>query len=179
MWRITPSHDAAKGLLVFWRTPGADGAVIHEFTDPGWDTRFLGDLYQDLSDHAKKTYALLQTPEFVEEFIFDLTLDPAIDEFGLEPDPPRGRPDLPHTLRVIDPTCGSGHFLLGAFRRLTEAWEKQHPAMDSWDRITRILSGLHGVDKNPFAASIARFRLLLAVMKAGGVKRLADARDFP
>ena len=40
----------------------------------------------------KKTYALLQTPEFVEEFILDLTLTPAIDEFGLEPEPPRARP---------------------------------------------------------------------------------------
>jgi hypothetical protein len=179
MWRITPSHYAAKTLLAFWRTRGADGAVIHDFADPGWDTRFLGDLYQDLSEHAKKTYALLQTPEFVEEFILDLTLDPAIDEFGLEPEPPRQRPGLPHTLRVIDPACGSGHFLLGAFQRLIKRWEQQFPAMDPWDRIARVLSGLHGVDKNPFAVSIARFRLLLAVMKAGGVKHLTDAHDFP
>jgi hypothetical protein len=179
MWRITPSHQAAKDLLAFWRTRGADGEVVHDFTDAGWDTRFLGDLYQDLSEQARKTYALLQTPEFVEEFILDLTLDPAIAEFGLQPEPPPARPDLPRTLRVIDPACGSGHFLLGAFRRLNAAWEKQCPAMDPWDRITRVLSGLHGVDKNPFAVSIARFRLLLAVMKAGEVKRLADAHDFP
>jgi len=30
----------------------------------------LGDLYQDLSEAAKKKYALLQTPEFVEEFMY-------------------------------------------------------------------------------------------------------------
>jgi hypothetical protein len=181
MWRITPSHQAAKDLLVFWRKRGEaeDAPVVHDFTDPGWDTRFLGDLYQDLSEYAKKTYALLQTPEFVEEFILGLTLDPAIDEFGLEPDPSRARPDLPQTLRVIDPACGSGHFLLGAFRRLYDRWERHAPATDPWDRITRILSGLHGADKNPFSVSIARFRLLLAVMKAGDVKRLAEAHDFP
>ena len=85
---------------------GEDAEIIHDFTDPDWDTRFLGDLYQDLSEHAKKTYALLQTPEFVEEFILDYTLEPAVDEFGLD------------GLRMIDPTCGSGHFLLGGFRRL-------------------------------------------------------------
>ena len=34
----------------------------------GEDTRFLGDLYQDLSEAVRKRYALLQTPEFVEEF---------------------------------------------------------------------------------------------------------------
>ena len=47
------------------------------------DTRFLGDLYQELSEKAKKKYALLQTPVFVEEFILDRTLNPAIDEFGI------------------------------------------------------------------------------------------------
>ena len=80
---------------------------------------------------------------------------------------------------MIDPACGSGHFLLGAFARLLDSWEQQAPAMDPWERIARVLTGLHGVDKNPFAVSIARFRLLLAAMKAGGVKRLAEAPDFP
>ena len=180
MWRITPSHDAAKALLAFWRTRGenAESPVVHDFEDPNWQTRFLGDLYQDLSEYAKNTYALLQTPEFIEEFILDLTLNPAIDEFGLDPDPPPARPDLPRVLRVIDPACGSGHFLLGAFARLLSKWEQQAPATDRWELIDRILSGLHGVDKNPFAASIARFRVLIAAMKAGNVKRLADTPDF-
>jgi hypothetical protein len=181
MWRITPSHDAAKTLLAFWRTrgEGEDSPVVHDFEDADWNTRFLGDLYQDLSEYAKKTYALLQTPEFVEEFILDLTLTPAIDEFGLEPDPPHARPDLPRRLRVIDPTCGSGHFLLGAFARLLAQWEQQAAITDPWVLIRNVLDGLHGVDKNPFAVSIARFRLLIAAMKVGGVKHFADAPDFP
>jgi hypothetical protein len=61
MWTVTPSHQAAKDLLVFWRRRGEDGEIVHDFTDPDWNTRFLGDLYQDLSEHAKKTYALLST----------------------------------------------------------------------------------------------------------------------
>lgn len=101
LWEITPSFEAATALLQFWRRRGDDGEIRYDFTDPEWDTRFLGDLYQDLSEHARKTYALLQTPEFVEEFILDLTLEPAVEEFGLA------------DLRTIDPACGSGHFLLG------------------------------------------------------------------
>ena len=62
---------------------------------------------------ARKRYALLQTPEFVEEFILGQTLDPAIAEFGLK------------DVCLIDPTCGSGHFLLGAFRRLLGRWQKE------------------------------------------------------
>jgi len=181
MWRITPSHDAAKAVLAFWRTrgEGENSPVVHDFCDPDWNTRFLGDLYQDLSEHAKKTYALLQTPEFVAEFILNLTLTPAIDEFSLEPDPPRARPDLPRRLRVIDPACGSGHFLLGAFARLLTKWEQQSAITDRWVMIRNALDGLHGVDKNPFAVSVARFRLLIAAMKAGGVKHFAEAPDFP
>ena len=179
MWTVTPSHDAAKALLAFWRRRAESGVIVHDFTEPDWNTRFLGDLYQDLSEHAKKTYALLQTPEFVEEFILDYTLTPAIDEFGLTPDPPEARPDLPSLLRVIDPTCGSGHFLLGAFHRLLEQWEKKAPDADRWEQISRALSSVHGVDKNAFAAAIARFRLLIAAMKAADEKRLASAPKFP
>jgi hypothetical protein len=179
MWRITPSLEAAKALIAFWRRRGDDGnEIVHDFKDPEWNTRFLGDLYQDLSEHAKKTYALLQTPEFVEEFILDLTLDPAIEEFGLDPEPPNSPVDLPRGLRVIDPTCGSGHFLLGAFRRLLKRWEFQAPDADRWDLINRVLYSVHGVDKNPAAVAIARFRLLLAAMQAGKVTRLADAPNF-
>lgn len=76
LWELSPSYEAATRLLGFWRERGADGEIIHDFTDGDLDTRFLGDLYQDLSEHARKTYALLQTPEFVEEFILDLTLEP-------------------------------------------------------------------------------------------------------
>lgn len=167
MWQIEIPHHAAKALLAFWRRRGEDGEIVHDFTDPEWDTRFLGDLYQDLSEHAKKTYALLQTPEFVEEFILDYTLEPAVDEFGLA------------GLRLIDPTCGSGHFLLGAFHRILDKWRVAEPGTDIWELIRRTLLSVHGVDKNPFATNIARFRLLTAVMKAGGVSALSQVPEFP
>jgi hypothetical protein len=179
MWSILPSPDQAKALLDFWRQTGEDGELRYDLTDPEWNTRFLGDLYQDLSESARKTYALLQTPEFVEEFILNYTLDPAIEEFGLEPEPPYGHAELPHRLRVIDPACGSGHFLLGAFRRLLAAWQTYAPTTDTWDLIANALSSVHGVDKNPFAVAIARFRLMLATMRAGNVTRLSANVNFP
>jgi hypothetical protein len=176
---IAPSHDAAKALIDFWRKVGADGGLVHDFTDPEWNTRFLGNLYQDLSESARKTYALLQTPEFVEEFILKRTLDEAIKEFGLEPNPPYGHPELPHRLRVIDPACGSGHFLLGAFHHLLEAWKAEHPGADSRILVANALQSVHGADKNPFAVAIARFRVMLAAMNVADVKRLDERVDFP
>ncbi|MFJ7291410.1 BREX-2 system adenine-specific DNA-methyltransferase PglX [Streptomyces collinus] len=181
LWDITPGYEAATELLSFWRRWGAEGEIRYDFTDPEWDTRFLGDLYQDLSEHARKTYALLQTPEFVEEFILDLTLEPAVstDAFGLNPawEGPDG--EERRGLRTIDPACGSGHFLLGIFHRLMDKWRAAEPGTDVWTLVRRSLESVHGCDKNPYAVSIARFRLLVAAMRAAGAERLKDAPPFP
>ena len=115
---VGPSGDAARALLEFWWQQGDDGQPLYSFA--GVDARFLGDAYQDLSEYAKKTYALLQTPDFVEEFILDQTLEPALADRPLE------------GFTIIDPTCGSGHFLLGAFHRLHERWQRHAPA---WARV--------------------------------------------
>ena len=53
------------------------------------------------------------------------------------------------------------------------------PGTDEWVIVRRALDSVHGCDKNPFAASIARFRLLVAAMRAAGAKRLAEAPSFP
>jgi len=162
------SGDGGKDILAFFQTiDPSTGALAHDFADPSWDTRFLGDLYQDLSEAARKKYALLQTPIFVEQFILDRTLDPAIDEFGLD------------TVRMIDPACGSGHFLLGSFERLLDRWLRKEPGTLIEELARRALEAVHGVDVNPFAVAIARFRLLLAAMKATNQKELKDARAFP
>ncbi|MFY0572909.1 BREX-2 system adenine-specific DNA-methyltransferase PglX [Archangium lansingense] len=164
VWVLSPSSEGAKALLDFFRKRDASGAPSLVFT--GEDTRFLGDLYQDLSEAVRKRYALLQTPEFVEEFILDQTLDPAIVEFGLK------------DVSLIDPTCGSGHFLLGAFRRLLGRWQKDAPTENIADLARRALDQIYGVDINPYAVAIARFRLVLALLDAVGIKRLEKAPDI-
>ncbi|GAA2269141.1 BREX-2 system adenine-specific DNA-methyltransferase PglX [Glycomyces scopariae] len=180
MWVITPSHHASQKLVRFWRLRGDNATLAHDFTDSEWNTRFLGDLYQDLSETARRDYALLQTPEMVESLVLDLTLTPAIDEFGLEPEKKAKHvsEDTPNTLRIIDPACGSGHFLLEAFDRLLNAWMNRAPGMESWEIIRKVLAGIHGVDKNPFAVAIARFRLLIAAMKAVKARDLKAAPQF-
>ena len=163
---VSPSGDAATALLAFWRERDDNGALLRDLTDPERSTRFLGDLYQDLSQHAKKTYALLQTPEFVEEFILDRTLNPALTERPLE------------GFRLIDPTCGSGHFLLSAFDRLLDRWHRHAPGLDTQARVQEALDAIHGVDINPFAVAIARFRLTIAALGASGLHRLEEAPAF-
>lgn len=167
VFRLGISGDAAMALRSFWQQQDPNtGALLHDFTDDTWNTRFLGDLYQDLSEATRKRYALLQTPEFVEEFILDRTLTPAIREFGYR------------EVRMIDPTCGSGHFLLGGFQRMVDEWSRAEPGRNRRDVAQKALDAVAGVDLNPFAVAISRFRLLLAALQASDVLRLSDAPDF-
>ena len=163
---VSPSGNAATALLDFWRRRSEDGALVHDVADSSLSTRFLGDLYQDLSQHAKDTYALLQTPVFVEEFILDRTLEPALKERPLE------------GFKLIDPTCGSGHFLLGAFDRLLDRWNRHAPGLETQARVQAALDAIHGVDLNPFAVAIARFRLTVAALQASGLSSLEAAPAF-
>ena len=163
---VAPSGNAVTRLLDFWRLRAEDGALVHDLADRSLSTRFLGDLYQELSKHAKDTYALLQTPVFVEEFILDRTLEPALKERPLE------------GFRLIDPTCGSGHFLLGAFGRLLDRWHKHAPGLELQARVQAALDAIHGVDLNPFAVAIARFRLTVSALQATGLSSLEAAPAF-
>ena len=81
-------------------------------------------------------------------------------------------------VRMIDPACGSGHFLLGGFARVLAAWQREAPDMPPAAQAQQALDAVSGVDLNPFAVEIARFRLLLAALKAAEVTRLAAAPAF-
>ena len=164
VWKLSPSADLAKELLALFRTPSAE-APAFRFGQPS--TRFLGDLYQDLSEDVRKRYALLQTPDFIEAFILDRTLEPAIERFGLD------------DTTLIDPTCGSGHFLLGAFDCLFEHRLRAEPGVDRRVAAARALDAVYGADINPYAVAIARFRLTLSFLDKAGYARLADAPALP
>ncbi|HTV72466.1 MAG TPA: DNA methyltransferase, partial [Candidatus Acidoferrales bacterium] len=103
------------------------------------------------------------------------------------------------SLRVLDPAMGSGHFLVGALRRLADhlvaayrrteerEGEEALPAivravLDDERELVRIcrqlvaVHCLHGVDKNPLAIDLARVALWLATAAAGHPLSFLDHR---
>ena len=72
------------------------------------------------------------------------------------------------TERILDPTCGSGIFLVGAFRRLVQFWQSQR----NWERPTvavlkRILrESIFGIEVQEEALHLTAFSLALAVCDA-------------
>ncbi len=164
VWLLAPSSEAAQGLLGLFRSPEPEAPVFRFGQE---DTRFLGDLYQDLNEAVQKRYALLQTPRFVESFILDRALERAIERFGLD------------EATLIDPTCGSGHFLLGAFERLYDHRLRTEPGLGQREAARKALDAVYGTDINPYAVAIARFRLTLAYVEKAGFKKIAEAPVLP
>ncbi len=84
--------------------------------------------------------------------------------------------DDPSELRVIDPACGSGHFLLYAFDILERIWWAERPDIPREDVPAKILkNNLYGVDIDLRAAQLAAFNLYL---KARGRAEAEGADDF-
>jgi hypothetical protein len=160
-----PSEDLCRETWDLWHRLDGDRPV-YSWTSDTFESRFLGDLYQDLDAEVRKRFALLQTPVFVEKYILDHTLTPALVEF--DPAKLRAAGDA---FRLIDPTCGSGHFLIGAFHRLTDYWQA-HGVPDPWEAAQRALESVWGCDINPHAVDIARFRLMLEVRARTGVTQI-------
>lgn len=166
-----PDEDSCRALWALWQHPNRDGER-YIWNGDGFDSRFLGDLYQDLDADIRKRYALLQTPHFVEQYILDHTLTPALAEFD-----PATLGASCQTFRVLDPTCGSGHFLIGAFHRLADYWRDRH-GLGEWQACERALESVWGCDINPHAVDIAAFRMLLEVVARTGVKSLERLADL-
>lgn len=93
----------------------------------------------------------------------------------------------PRELRILDPACGSGHFLLYAFdlleRMYREAWDRglqsdaytapalrdRYPTAEELDRAIPSLileQNLHGIDIDPRAAQIAALALWLRAQRS-------------
>ena len=110
----------------------------------------LSHLYQRFAQ--KGTGAVFTPP-----FLASLLLDFALPYEGLT-----GRE------RILDPTCGSGVFLVGAFRRLVHYWQSQnHWAQPDVQTLKRILKErIFGVELQEDAVHLTAFSLALAVCDA-------------
>ncbi len=87
-------------------------------------------------------------------------------------------------LRILDPCCGSGIFLVKAFQRLIHRWRLANPDKEPMVADLRpiLASNLVGVDKNKEAVRVACFSLYLAMADAIEPKHYVtreNAKVFP
>jgi hypothetical protein len=110
------------------------------------------------------------TPRSLTEPIVRHALEPAFERLG-----PNASPEAVLSLKVCDPACGSGAFLVEACRqlgaRLEQAWNMHGaekpvipPDEDEALHARRLVAQrcVYGVDRNPMAVDLARLSLWLA-----------------
>ncbi|MCS7001200.1 MAG: N-6 DNA methylase, partial [Candidatus Kapabacteria bacterium] len=113
----------------------------------------------------KTTGSYYTPPELVTELIRS-ALEPVLEERLKGKKTAQEKEQAVLSMRVIDPACGSGHFLLAAARRLGKELARirtseDEPAPEHVRAATRdvITHCIYGVDKNPLAVELCKVAL--------------------
>lgn len=122
--------------------------------------------------NARKKSGSYYTPDNLVQELIKTALDPVIDaRIAANPADPTG---ALLAIRVVDPACGSGHFLLAAARRLAErlaalrAPEGAVRPQDYRHALREVIARcIYGVDRNPMALELARTALWLEGFEEG------------
>ncbi len=104
----------------------------------------------------RKEHGIYYTPKFVTDYIVRETVGRFIEE--------RSYSEI-HNIKILDPACGSGSFLIRAYDELLQyhACQRGKPVseLDQWERLPVLTSNIFGVDLDMQAVEIARLNLLL------------------
>ena len=136
----------------------------------------------------QQTKGAVYTPTWVVQRVLDRTLGPLADARD---------PEELLALRIIDPACGSGSFLLGTFdwlERRIKDWFREHPRdarRPDWVRPTAndvrlaprivrrlIEQCLYGVDIDTQAVEVARMSLALRLLERSALEVGEEPKDL-
>jgi type I restriction-modification system DNA methylase subunit len=172
--------------------------------------RFLGKVIRLAGTRAvieekpevKKAGGVYYTPAYIVDYIVQNTLGKLLE--GKTPSQASGedrRTKDPAPLRVVDPACGSGSFLIGAYQYLLDwyrdAYVSDDPAKytggkeprlleagkDDWrltiaERRRILLTHIYGVDIDTQAVEVTKLSLLLKVLEGETADAMARQMDF-
>ncbi|MBF0124998.1 MAG: N-6 DNA methylase, partial [Magnetococcales bacterium] len=148
-----------------------------------WQFGFVGDLQEEKSgpgSQRKLTGSYYTPPSLVNELI-QSALVPVLERtVGANPDDAVA---AILRLKICDPACGSGHFLLAAARRLAAEVARLHAGFDSPSASQRqhalrevVRHCIYGVDKNPLAVELCQTALWIEALEPGKPLTFLDHR---
>lgn len=116
-------------------------------------------------DEREKT-ASYYTPPGLARLVVDDVLGPWLEN---------QRPESPEQVRVLDPACGSGAFLIAAYRRLLRHFAELHGReLTSEEREEILLTCIYGADVDERALGLAQVQLLEEAHVRGRLPVLGD-----
>jgi hypothetical protein len=178
LYRLSWLSDKAGMTPVNWRAMETEelGSVYEsllelqpQLGEDGKNLHFASEAAEQKGNQRKITGSYY-TPDSLVQLLLDTTLDPVLDTTEAEAD------DLAAALlklSVIDPACGSGHFLLAAARRIATRVARIRadgtPTLTDFRHALRDVarSCLHGVDRNPMAVELTKVALWIETVDPG------------
>lgn len=120
------------------------------------------------------------TPDSLVETLLDSALDPVLDNAEAQGETTEAKVAAILELNIIDPACGSGHFLLGAARRMADRVAKlrnEDAGKEETQKALRDVVGrtIYGVDRNPMAVELAKVALWIESVSPGQPLGFLDA----
>lgn len=170
--------EDGRRVRINWRDMATEefGSVYEgllELTPTRTDEGRSFDFVEDLKGNARKTSGSYYTPDSLVQTLLDSALNPVLEKAEAE-----GREEGILDLKIIDPACGSGHFLLGAARRMaTRVAQLRDPDAPDYNRALRevVARCVHGVDRNPMAVELAKVALWIESVSPGQPLGFLDA----
>ncbi len=91
---------------------------------------------------------------------------PSLVEFILNEKLPINNGEKNYNIKVLDPSCGSGIFLVESFKRLVKRYENHHKErLNDFDKLKKLLTdNIFGIELHPQAIKVAAFSLYLALV---------------
>lgn len=91
---------------------------------------------------------------------------PALVEFILNEKLPINKGEQDYNVKVLDPSCGSGIFLVESFKRLVKRYENKHKEkLNDFDKLKKLLTdNIFGIELHPQAIKVTAFSLYLALV---------------
>jgi len=154
---------------------------IVEVESRPWTFGFMGDDVGGLTRGSeRKLSGSYYTPDSLVQELLRSALDPVITQ-TIRDNPANPR-EAVLRLRVLDPACGSGHFLLGAARRLADAVARLDGEGDLPDEALRrhalrevVRRCIFGVDRNPLSVELCKTALWIEAIEPGKPLTFLDA----
>lgn len=141
--------------------------------------RFLGKVIRFTSHHrikieekpdVKKAGGVYYTPIFIVKYIVENTLGVLCEGASQE---------FVKGIKICDPACGSGSFLLEAYSYLLQWHEEKLKNKLSIDKKKEILiNNIFGVDIDPQAVEVTKLSLLLKALEGENESSIADHSSF-
>ncbi|ANK82134.1 MAG: restriction endonuclease [Rhizobiales bacterium NRL2] len=178
LYRLSWLADKTGMVPVNWRAMETEelGSVYEsllelqpQLGDDGKTLLFASEAAEQ-KGNQRKTTGSYYTPDSLVQALLDTALDPVLDNTEAESDDP-ARALL--KLSIIDPACGSGHFLLAAARRIATRLARIRaegtPSLADFRHALRDVARccIHGVDRNPMAVELTKVALWIETVDPG------------